>query len=223
MDNKSEDNVFTEFYNSARDLILDRISSPLLFSFVIAWMISNYKIIMVVFTNQTEGFVFDYKIQLIQSYLELSHGFFYPLMGACFYTFVYPFIDQKIAKFTLERKMVMRNDKNKIEKAQLLTAEEVKAIHLRHFKIEEDCKSEIERSKTTENQLRTQIDELQGQIKTAKELLSQFRKKGGTLGEVVKNAAKVIEKKSLASLGNGFDKPTSAEVAARQALIGVSK
>ena len=144
-------------------------------------------------------------------------------MGACFYTFVYPFIDQKIAKFTLERKMVMRNDKNKIEKAQLLTAEEVKAIHLRHFKIEEDCKSEIERSKTTENQLRTQIDELQGQIKTAKELLSQFRKKGGTLGEVVKNAAKVIEKKSLASLGNGFDKPTSAEVAARQALIGVSK
>ena len=76
MDNKSEDNVFTEFYNSARDLILDRISSPLLFSFVIAWMISNYKIIMVVFTNQTEGFVFDYKIQLIQSYLELSHGFF---------------------------------------------------------------------------------------------------------------------------------------------------
>lgn len=223
MDNNSEDNVFTEFYNSARDLILDRISSPLLFSFVIAWMISNYKIIMVVFTNQTEGFVFDYKIQLIQSYLELSHGFFYPLMGACFYTFVYPFIDQKIAKFTLERKMVMRNDKNKIEKAQLLTAEEVKAIHLRHFKIEEDCKSEIERSKTTENQLRTQIDELQGQIKTAKELLSQFRKKGGTLGEVVKNAAKVIEKKSLASLGNGFDKPTSAEVAARQALIGVSK
>lgn len=162
MENKSEENLFSEFYNSTRDLIADRLSSPFIFSFVITWLISNYKIIMVILTTQSESFVLDYKIQLIENFLNVRHGLIYPLIGACFYTFAYPFIDQEISKFTLKRKMAIRNDKNQIEKTQLRTAEEVKAIHLRHFKIEQEYKAEIENARTTENQLRAQIENLQG-------------------------------------------------------------
>lgn len=161
---RNDESLFIEFYNSAKDLILDRVFSPFIFSFVIAWLISNYKIIMVIFTEQAESFVFDYKIQLIENYLEPFHGLLYPFLGACFYTFLYPFIDQKIAKFTLGRKMAMRDDKNEMEKAQLLTTEEVRAIHLRHFKIEQEYKVELEQARAAEGQLRTQIESLQGEI-----------------------------------------------------------
>ncbi len=164
VDGKNDENLFTEFYASARDLILDRVSSPFIFSFVIAWLISNYKIVMVILTSQTENFVFDYKIQLIENYLEPFHGLLYPFLGACFYTFLYPFIDQKIAKFTLERKMDIRNDKNEVEKSELRTVEEVKAIHQRHFKIEQEYKVEIENARAIESQLRAQVESLQGEI-----------------------------------------------------------
>jgi hypothetical protein len=165
LENKSEENLFTEFYNSTRDLIADRLSSPFIFSFVITWLISNYKIVMVIFTTQSESFVFDYKIQLIENFLNVRHGLIYPLIGACFYTFAYPFIDQEISKFTLKRKMAIRNDKNQIEKTQLRTAEEVKAIHLRHFKIEQEYKNELENTRITEAQLRAQVEELGEKIK----------------------------------------------------------
>lgn len=167
MEVKSEENLFADFYNSTRDLILDRVSNPLIFSFVIAWLLSNYKVVMVIFTQQTEAFVFDYKIQLIDSYLEINHGLIYPLIGACFYTFMYPFIEQKVAKFTLKRKLEIRGDKNLIEKAELKTADEVKAIHLRHFKIEQQYKQEIDNLRAGEAQLRTQIESLQSLINTS--------------------------------------------------------
>lgn len=193
---KSEENMFAEFYNSTRDLISDRLSSPFIFSFIVTFLISNYKIVMVIFTNQSESFVFDYKIQLIESYLNLTHGLIYPFIGACFYTFLYPFIDQLITSFTLKRKLAIRNDKNKIEKTQLLTAEEVKAIHLRHFKVEQDYKLDIENARATESQLRAQIDNIQKRLTSLASIEAKVAEKAA-----INLKHNINIKKSLANLG----------------------
>jgi hypothetical protein len=147
---KETENVFADFYNSTRDLIADRFSSPFIFSFVISWIIANYKIVMTIFTEQTDNFTLDYKFWLIGEYLDLYKCFFLPLLLATFYTFIYPYINNEIAKFTLKRKNDLKSSKIIIEKSSVKTEEEVEKIIEYYLKNERNNKAEI-------NNLRSEI------------------------------------------------------------------
>lgn len=147
---KEADNVFTDFYNSTRDLIADRFSSPFIFSFVISWIITNYKIVMTILTEQTDNFTLDYKFWLINEYLNIYSSFWLPLILATFYTFIYPYIDKEIAKFTISRKNDLKSAKIKIEKSRTKTADEVEKIIEYYLKNERSIKNEI-------NNLRSEI------------------------------------------------------------------
>ncbi len=118
---EKENNLFEEYLKSAKDLVFERFSSPLIFSFTVSWLISNYKILMVIFTDQTNYFPLEHKIWLIGEYLNWTNGLLYPMIASCFYTFLYPFLDNKISKFTLQRKLEKRNDIHALEKIQLIT------------------------------------------------------------------------------------------------------
>lgn len=160
-----ENNLFEDYLKSARDLILERVSSPFIFSFVISWLISNYKIIMVILTDQTDYYLLEYKIWLVNEYINYCNSLIYPLIGATLYTFVYPFADRKITTFTLNRKLEKRDAIHKIEKTQLKTAEEVEAIHRRHFDVEQNLSNQINQARITEDQLRAKIQELEKDVK----------------------------------------------------------
>ncbi|HSH87464.1 MAG TPA: hypothetical protein VK954_07505 [Methyloradius sp.] len=154
---ENQDNLFEEYYKSARDLILERFSSPLFFSFIISWLITNYRIVITVLSDQTAEFNVDYKFWLVQQYLNIWDGFAYPLVAALAYVFLYPHIDLKITEYLLNRAIEKRNSIHDIEKTQTRTAAEVAAIHLRHYKVESELRKEIENLRITEQQLREKI------------------------------------------------------------------
>ncbi|KQT37534.1 hypothetical protein [Methylophilus sp. Leaf414] len=152
-----QDNLFEEYYKSARDLILERFSSPLFFSFIISWLITNYKIVITVLSDQTAEFNVYYKFWLVQQYFNIWDGLVYPLVAALAYVFLYPHIDLKITEYLLNRAIEKRNSIHDIEKTQTRTAAEVAAIHLRHYKVESELRKEIEDLRITEQQLREKI------------------------------------------------------------------
>ena len=143
MEENKEEDFLTESINSTRNFLFDRVSSPFIFSFIASWLVSNYKIILALFTNTSDSFVFEYKNQLITDYINLTHCLIIPFIVACLYTFGYPYVDRKISKFSLNRKLDIRNDKYSILKTQMRTPDEVEEIRQYHIQREKILKEEI--------------------------------------------------------------------------------
>lgn len=170
VEDKKEEDFLTENINATKNFIFDRVSNPFIFSFIISWLISNYKIILAVFTSTSESFIFEYKIQLIHDYLELTHSLFLPLFVAVIYTFGYPYIDRVISKFSLNRKLDIRNDKNSILKTQMRTEEEVNQIHQYYQKREKILKDEIFNLRNETNDTQLKLKGTQKDSKSKKEV-----------------------------------------------------
>lgn len=177
---EKEEGFLKEYYDSAMNLVVDRVSSPLIFSFVISWLITNFKVIMVLFTDESESFIFEYKIKLITTYLGDIYSWIIPLIAALFYTFFYPYVDRLIKEFTLNRKLDLRKDKNRLMENEMRTAEEVKEIHVQHYKIEKDLELEIARLKQRESQLAVVIESLEEEASEFKQV-SEFKKDKGEM------------------------------------------
>lgn len=158
---EKDESQFSEYLKSTSDLILERFSSPFIFSFVVSWLISNYKIVMVILTDQTNFFSLEHKVDLVSQYTNLSNSFLYPAFAALFYTFAYPYLDQQISKFTLKRKIAKRNDRFEVERVHVRTVEEVEAIHRLHFETEKTSKKEIDDLKIIQEQLKVTIKDLE--------------------------------------------------------------
>lgn len=77
----------------------DRISSPFFSSFVISWIISNWKVsVAVLFYKQAELKVDGYAslIKLIQGEVDVKHGLFFPLGASFGYIIFYPLLKNLI-------------------------------------------------------------------------------------------------------------------------------
>lgn len=171
----SEDNNFlTDTFTSAKELITERFSSPFIFSFLVSWIIFNYKSVIIAFTDVSESFSIDEKLCLInESLLKTSfnfpftdipillNAFVLPFMAACFYTFIYPFADYYITKFTLERKVQIRNARIVAEGKITYSQKDVQKIYQQNSMVEKDLTTRLERAEITENQLRAVIKNLE--------------------------------------------------------------
>ncbi|MDI1361745.1 hypothetical protein [Methylotenera sp.] len=178
----SEDNNFlTETFTSAKELITERFSSPFIFSFFVSWIIFNYKVAIITFTDVSDSFSIENKLSLINSTLVKSslsvpyvdvvillNAFALPFMAACFYTFIYPFADYYITRFTLDRKVKIRNARVLSEGKIVYSQKDVQKIYLQYSVAEKDLTSRIERAEVTENQLRTQLESLEKLIASQK-------------------------------------------------------
>lgn len=175
----NDTNLIDDAYTSAKDLITERFSSPFIFSYVISWIVINYKIVVVILSKSTEEFDIYKKLELINSILNSSsfpipifdyviymHGFVYPLIAALAYTFAYPYADYRITKFTLNRKVKIRNEKVKAEGGMQFSAADVERIEDKYKKSISNLVAQIQRSEYTENQSRTLITDFEMRVKS---------------------------------------------------------
>ena len=173
-----ESNFLEDLYGSARELVTDRFSSPFIFSFLVSWLIFNYRAVIIIFTNVSEKLSIDFKLSLIhQSLISSSfnipslentillNAFIWPFLAACFYTFIYPFADYYITRFTLDRKVNIRNARTAAEGKIIYSQKDVQKIYQQHLRVEKDLATRLERSETTENQLRAVVNDLEAKIK----------------------------------------------------------
>ncbi|OIR00144.1 hypothetical protein GALL_177900 [mine drainage metagenome] len=80
----------------------ERLSNPFIYSFLISWLIFNWKIPIALIFYKSEDLLKDnYKsfISLIADQIHLQKSFVYPILAALLYTFAFPFFRNTIIAF----------------------------------------------------------------------------------------------------------------------------
>lgn len=121
--------------DSIKVALYDRLSNPLLSSFLLSWIILNYEVFVYLFSNLSPVS----KIQGINavfadgsSWLTLGfeapgwfiYGFWHPLILALIYLFVFPLPSQKVFKFWRETQKKLQEIKVNIEDDTPMTKEQ---------------------------------------------------------------------------------------------------
>lgn len=176
-DTDKNNSILDDVGSSFKGLITERFTSPFLFSFVISWLAFNHKLLIISFSNATDKFPIAEKFKLFDSVLNSSYlempfsdktllldGFIFPLISAVFYTFIYPFADYYITKFTLERKVNIRNLRVQKEHDIYYTFDDVQKVYSKHFEDEKRWKSRLDQAEADGAYKDSLIKELQSKI-----------------------------------------------------------
>lgn len=176
-DSDKNQSILDDLGSSFKSLITERFTSPFLFSFVVSWLIFNHKLLILSFSDATDKFPISEKFKLFDSVLHSSYleipftekvllldGFIFPLISAVFYTFVYPFADYYITKFTLERKVNIRNLRVQKEHDTYYTFDDVQKVYSKHFEDEKRWKSRLDQAEVADVYKDSLIKELQSKI-----------------------------------------------------------
>lgn len=166
---KEKNNIFDEVNNSIKAKLYDSAHTPFMSSFIISWILINHKYLMIYFSdaiienklNILNNFDKDKSIEIYDAalidmhFLGLStHFFWYPLLIALFYVFVYPHFANIFYKYTGEmanKKKLIRLD---YEKKKAISDTDKQEIYLDNYNLT-----------TKVNQLKVEISKLDTQYK----------------------------------------------------------
>lgn len=143
--------MLSEFRKSINAILYDRIASPLSGTFILTWLVWNWKIIYLsLFVD--DKFLDRSKLEIIQEeYLNIWDGLLYPLFTTIILLTVYQFVAEFAYRLWLYFKKRKSDLREKFENKRLLTLEqsiqlrlEMKSQEERFEKINEDKNKEIE-------------------------------------------------------------------------------
>lgn len=109
--------ISKDIIESFKSQINERLASPLTGSFTIAWLIWNYKFIVILVSANSVTKTFDliHKICFPDLYAVALNGFLYPLMSALFYIFVLPYPASWAYSFSRIRQKVLAEIRQKVD------------------------------------------------------------------------------------------------------------
>lgn len=144
--------MLDEILKSARQQIVDRLSSPLLGSFAVAWCLWNYKFLVILFSaaSVTKTFELIETLAFPNPSSVFIRGILLPAATALAYIFLYPYPARFVFGFTKRRQREINQLRQQIEDETLLTAEEsrrirnqVIAIEAAHRKVVDQLNEEV--------------------------------------------------------------------------------
>lgn len=154
---------FKDIWASMVSQINERTTNPLTFSFIISWIIWNYRFILIAFSELP----IESKLNLITEYypdwyVAGKEGFLYPLITSLVYVFIYPYITKVVVNFYRNQQVVLANSVRQIEKTRLLTRDDATALQRSHEKI-------LNKAADTENELRLELKNVREALQAAEE------------------------------------------------------
>lgn len=148
--------MFEEIIKSSKEQVSDRLSSPIVGSFLVSWCLWNYKFIVILFSDATVLRTF----QLIETiafptiWTIFLNGFLFPALTATAYIFVYPYPAKLVYAFTRRRQKDILEIRRLIENETPLTIEDSRKIRaqvleadLRHKNETDNLNTELTRTK----------------------------------------------------------------------------
>jgi hypothetical protein len=154
--------MIDDILKSTKEQLLERISSPIIGSFVIAWSLWNYKFFVILFSAASVTKTFD----LINSIVFpttgdlILRGAVLPALTAAAYIFLYPYPALFVFKYTKERQREQNAIRQQIENETLLTEEESRAVHAKVREVVSAHREEVD-------QLNKEIERLTADLKAA--------------------------------------------------------
>jgi hypothetical protein len=139
--------MIDDLLKSAKETIVERMTSPLLGSFAVAWCLWNYKFLVILFSENgvSQTFKLIESIAFPDLWSVFNRGVLFPLISALVYVFAYPYPARFIYAFTLKRQREVNQIKRQIEEETLLTLEQSREIRLEYAQIEQKHRAEIDR------------------------------------------------------------------------------
>lgn len=190
-----------DIIKSIKACLYDRVSSPLFGSFLISWIICNYKFFVIIVSNIKP----HVKLSLIdQIYSQTSDilwfnfskftidGFIHPLLLCLAYIYIYPVISEPVYGFTLNRQKRLRELKQAIENSRLLTVAESQKLIQKHNSLLQERESiQLEYSATV-SALNKQLEDLKAQLnKVSPTSIDRRTKIRDALNEIYKASEKL--------------------------------
>jgi hypothetical protein len=138
--------MIEDLMKSAKETLLERLSSPLLGSFVVSWCLWNYKFLVILFSSAsvTTTFLLIEQSAFPDGNAVLVRGVVLPLVTTLAYIFIYPYPAKRVYGFTRRRQLEINNLKRQIENETPLTLEQSRAIRADAFALEQKHKQEID-------------------------------------------------------------------------------
>ncbi|MFO1341116.1 MAG: hypothetical protein U1F53_23325 [Burkholderiaceae bacterium] len=122
--------TLNELASSIKQAALERLGSPLIGSFILAWCVWNYRVITVLLSKSSAFETFALiDFALFPDWWTVAwRGFAGPLATALLYIYGYPPVANKIYGYLLKQRLSANALKMKIEGTQLLTREQSDAM-----------------------------------------------------------------------------------------------
>lgn len=139
--------MFDEISKSIKATLYERVSSPLTGSFIISWIITNWKTVLAIFSSLP----IESKIEFIQNlYSEWwyypVYGLILPLLTAILFILIYPYPTKWLYKYWHKNKIELRNEKIKLDSAQILDEFQSRELHEK-INAQQDAFDEVINSK----------------------------------------------------------------------------
>lgn len=133
-----------ELFSASKDIIIERIKSPLLSSFSVAWLFFNWKIVLLLLFSDKSV---EEKIKEIDQITSIYNGLWFPGLIAVFYTVVYPYINYRIFKVHngFEKEVEVLKAENAIEVLEIKIKQVQKESMLEQSRF--DAQRKLEREK----------------------------------------------------------------------------
>lgn len=203
--------MIEDTFKSIKSYLYDRNSSPLLGSFVMSWLIWNYKILFLLFSDlkydqKIKGIEIFYQAVDKKDFLGLipwevsnywSNGIVFPALTAAFYLFVFPWPSQWVYQFSLKRKHELTALRNKVENKQLLTVEDSQKIRLKLAEAERNLElkysEDIDKKQREIDLLKAEISSRIEPVNTTDEVEGDLNSNGKQMNVQVIDTGKPLE------------------------------
>jgi hypothetical protein len=154
--------MITDIIDSAKQNILERLSSPLISGFVVSWALWNWKFLVILLSNNTVTTTFELiertSFPNIQSII--IQGIILPLGTALAYVFIYPYPARFIYEFTLKRQREINQARQRISEETPLTLEESRKIRSEYINQDRHNKDLIDQLNQEVNRLTNELEEI---------------------------------------------------------------
>lgn len=135
-----------ELSDSLKSYFNERISSPLSGSFIVSWLLVNYKFVLLTFSDEsirTKYYIINEVLYPpnAANYLPL---FLYPILGALFYIFLYPFPARWTLRYAKWQQGLTSAVRVSYEEQQRLTIEQSRDLKSKIIDIQQEYDRKLE-------------------------------------------------------------------------------
>jgi len=179
--------MLEEFEKSVKATLYDRLASPLIGSYVTAWCIFNYKIILIIFSDLQYTQKSEYIDALFAPWWNYPVRYGFPLLWSAFYVFCYPaiakFVFRKWQKYIKDK----RDIKHEIEGTRLLTLAESEEIRTKYLQSENKIAELMQNSENELKEWKDRCNLLLNEKQQLKERLEKYEPMPVVLTDEVKD------------------------------------
>lgn len=168
--------MINDLITSIKANLYERVTSPLLGTFAVAWVLWNWRFMVVIFSGMTVYQKFSYVETWIFPSTEsfLLFGILYPLLSALALIFIYPYPANFVYKFHRNQQKKLKEIRQQLEDETPLTIEEARKIRHETFQLTKEFDEELKRRDA-------EIEMLKATNKSLEETIQSYKESDATI------------------------------------------